>query len=253
MLLSGMPDSQVCKFTGLTQEQINEIKEKCSDNQTTRQMSTHSYNKSMNMKENDINKLISDNLNFVKSIANKYTGKGLEFDDLVSEGYMAMVQAAQKFDANRGTNFVGYAAPFIRKAMEQAIDQQAGVCKVPKSDRKFACRSANNAVSIDAPLSEGAHYTLLDVLVNKDALMADDNAAFREMLKDLQATLQVLDDREKEVIEKFYGIGIAHVTLAEIGEDMGLKRERVRQIRDIALRKISKNAKTKALKSFLKK
>ena len=205
------------------------------------------------MKENDINKLISDNLNFVKSIANKYTGKGLEFDDLVSEGYMAMVQAAQKFDANRGTNFVGYAAPFIRKAMEQAIDQQAGVCKVPKSDRKFACRSANNAVSIDAPLSEGAHYTLLDVLVNKDALMADDNAAFREMLKDLQATLQVLDDREKEVIEKFYGIGIAHVTLAEIGEDMGLKRERVRQIRDIALRKISKNAKTKALKSFLKK
>ena len=207
----------------------------------------------MNMKENDINKLISDNLNFVKSIANKYTGKGLEFDDLVSEGYMAMVQAAQKFDADRGTNFVGYAAPFIRKAMEQAIDQQAGVCKVPKSDRKFASHSANNAVSIDAPLSEGAHYTLLDVLVNKDALMADDNAAFREMLKDLQATLQVLDEREKVVVEKFYGIGIAHVTLAEIGEDMGLKRERVRQIRDKALRKISKNAKTKALKSFLKK
>ena len=66
------------------------------------------------MKDNDINKLVSDNLNFVKAIANKYTGRGLEFDDLVSEGYMAMVQAAQKFDASRGTQFVGYAAPFIR-------------------------------------------------------------------------------------------------------------------------------------------
>lgn len=205
------------------------------------------------MKENEINKLVSDNLNFVKAIANKYMGKGMEFEDLVSEGYMAMVQAAQKFDPTRGTNFVGYAAPFIRKAMEQALDQQSGICRIPQSDKKHTPRSANNAVSIDAPLAEGTHYTLLDVLVNKDALMADENTAFHQMLADLQETLKVLDTREKEVIEKFYGIGIAHVTLAEIGEDMGLKRERVRQIRDKALRKMSKNAKTKTLKNFLKK
>ena len=186
------------------------------------------------MKDNDINKLVSDNLNFVKAIANKYTGRGLEFDDLVSEGYMAMVQAAQKFDASRGTQFVGYAAPFIRKAMEQAIDQQAGICRIPKSEQVFTNRSAGSSVSIDQPLSEGSKVSLLDILVNQDCMA-------------------YLDEREKEVVEKFYGIGRAHVTLTEIGEDMNLKRERVRQIRDKALRKISKNAKTKALKVFLKK
>ena len=205
------------------------------------------------MKENDINKLVSDNLNFVKSIANQYHGKGLEFDDLVSEGYMALIQAAQKFDTSRGTQFVSYAAPFIRKAMQQAIEKQSGILRVPKSACKTKARPASSTVSIDAPLGEGNRYTLLDILVNKDALLADENTAFRQMYSDLQTCLQVLDEREKEVVEKFYGIGKPHITLAEIGEDMGLKRERIRQIRDKALRKISKNAKTKALKTFLKK
>ena len=205
------------------------------------------------MKDKDMNQLVSENLNFVKSLANQYRGKGLDFDDLVSEGYMAMVQASQKFDASRGTQFVAYAAPFIRKAMEQAIDQQAGLYRVPKSERKYAPRSASKAVSIDAPLSVGNQYTLLDVLINKDALMADDNVGFRQMLDDLTDCIATLDDREKEVVQKFYGIGKPHVTMAEIAEDMGLKRERVRQIRDKALRQIGKNAKTKALKAFLKK
>ena len=205
------------------------------------------------MIENNINRLVSDNLNFVKSIANQYHGKGLEFDDLVSEGYMAMIQAAQKFDDSRGTQFVSYAAPFIRKAMERAIDQQAGVCRIPKSEKKPGRHPAGTAVSIEEPLSAGNKYTLLDILVNKDALMADENTAFRQLLADLDNCIETLDEREKEVVQKFYGIGKPHVTLAEIGEDMGLKRERVRQIRDKAIRKISKKAKTKALKAFLKK
>ena len=203
------------------------------------------------MKENNIEKLVGENLNFVKSVANKYVGKGVEFDDLVSEGYIAMLQAAQKFEADRGTKFVGYAAPFIRKAMEQAITQQSGVCRVPKSDRKLMTRSANIAVSIDAPLSEGTHYTLLDILINKDALIADESTVFQQMMDDLQNCIATLDEREQEIIRKFYGI--AHITLAEIAEDMNLKRERVRQIRDKAIRKIGKNAKTKILKSFLRK
>lgn len=205
------------------------------------------------MKENDVNKLVGDNLNFVKSLANQYRGQGLDFDDLVSEGYMAMVQAASKFDASRGSQFVSYAAPFIRKAMQQAIEQQAGLYRVPKSERAPSQRSVSKAVSIDAPLSVGNQYTLLDILVNKDALMADDHAGFKQMLQDLMESLDTLDEREREVVRKFYGIGTPHVTMAEIAEDMGLKRERVRQIRDKALRKVSKNAKTKTLKAFLKK
>lgn len=205
------------------------------------------------MKENDSNTLVNKNLNFVKSIANKYMGKGVDFEDLVSEGYMAMAQAAQKFDADRGTQFVSYAAPFIRKAMEKAIEQQVGACRIPKSERKSTYRSTNNTMSIDEPLSTGNKYTLLDVLANKDALMADDYAIFNQMISDLKNCIDNLSDREKEVIQKFYGIGKPHATLAEIGEDMNLKRERVRQIRNKAIRKISKKAQTKVLKSFLKK
>jgi len=204
------------------------------------------------MKENNIEKLVGENLNFVKSVANKYTGQGVEFDDLVSEGYMAMVQAAQKFDGSRGSHFIGYASPFIHKAMKQAI-AQSGVCRVPKNLQKQVARTTNSTVSIDTPLNDNTHFTLLDVIVNKDALMADDSAAFSQMMKDLQNCIEDLDEREKEVIKKFYGINVGHLTLAAIGEDMGLKRERVRQIRDKALRKISKSATSKILKNFLRK
>lgn len=209
--------------------------------------------KENNISNREIDKLVSDNLNFVKAVANQYVGKGLDFDDLTSEGYMAMLEAAQKFDATRGNKFVSYAAPFIHKAMERAIEQQAGICRIPKTERKFTSRSSGESVSIDQPLSEGGKISLLDIIINKDALLADESTEFRLLMKDLQDCISYLDEREKEVVEKFYGIGRAHVTLAEIGDDMNLKRERVRQIRDKALRKISKNAKTKALKVFLKK
>ena len=205
------------------------------------------------MKEKEINDIVSSNLNYVKSVANQFRGQGVEFDDLVSEGTLAMMMAAQKFDASRGTAFVAYASPFIRKAMQQAVDKQSSLYRIPKDQKKFAPRSASKAVSVDAPLSAGNQYTLLDILVNKDVDPTDENVAFQQMLHDLQHCVDALEERDAHVIRKFYGLGTQHETLAEIADDMGLKRERVRQIRDKALRKISKNATSKALKMLLRK
>ena len=111
------------------------------------------------MTEKEINKLVSDNINYVKSVANHYRGNGVDFDDLVSEGTLAMLTAAQKYDAERGSQFVAYASPFIRKAMQQTIDKQAALYRVPKDQKKHAPRNAAKAVSIDAPISEGNKYT----------------------------------------------------------------------------------------------
>lgn len=205
------------------------------------------------MKDNDYNQLVSENLNYVKSLANRFRGKGVEYDDLVSEGYMAMLEAAKKFDASRGADFVAYAGAFIRKAMSQAVEQQAALYRVPRDERKRVPRTATKAVSIDAPLSVGNQYTLLDILINKDTELLEENAMFREAYDDLCGCIALLDEREQVVIKKFYGIGTPHVTMAEIAEDLQLKRERVRQIRDKALRKISKNTKSKALKVFLRR
>lgn len=205
------------------------------------------------MTERETNKIVSENLNYVKSVANQYRGNGVEFDDLVSEGTLAMIMAARKFDETRGSQFVAYASPFIRKAMQQAIDKQSALYRVPKDQKKYAPRNAAKAVSIDAPLSVGNQYTLLDILVNKDAKMADDNTAFTQMLNDLERCVEELDERDRTVISKFYGIGTAHETLAEIAEDMQLKRERVRQIRDKAIRQISRYTTSKVLKHFLRK
>lgn len=205
------------------------------------------------MTNKECNQIVSDNINYVKSVANRFRGKGVEFDDLVSEGTLAMITAAQKFDATRGTKFISYASPFIRNAMQEAIEKQSAMYRIPKDQKKFAPRNADKAVSIDAPLNAGNQYTLLDILVNKDVEMADDNVAFRQMLKDLNHCVDQLDVRESEVIRKFYGLGIHHETLAEIADDMGMKRERARQIRDKAIRKISKNASSRILKAFLRK
>ena len=99
------------------------------------------------------NHLVTDNLGYVKSIANRYKGRGVDYDDLVSEGYMAMTQAAQKYDTQRGTQFVAYAAPFIRKAMEQAIKQQSASYGMSKDEHGHLKKKASQPLSIDAPLN----------------------------------------------------------------------------------------------------
>ena len=214
-------------------------------------MPTNKRNNKMEAK--NINQLVTENLNYVKSLANRFKGKGVDFDDLVSEGYMAMTQAAQKYDAGRGTQFIAYAAPFIRKAMEQAIKQQSASYAMSKDDRQHPNKKLSRPLSIDAPLGANNKYTLLDILINKDAQTEEENTYFRLVSEDLKAAIETLDEREREVIRKFYGIGCPHIPMADIAEDMELKRERVRQIRDKAVRKMAKQAKTKVLKTLLRK
>lgn len=205
------------------------------------------------MEAKNINQLVTENLNYVKSLANRFKGKGVDFDDLVSEGYMAMTQAAQKYNQERGTQFIAYAAPFIRKAMEQAVKQQSASYGMPRDEYQQLHKRVSRPLSIDAPLSANNKYTLLDILINKDALSDEENSYFRLITEDLNAAIETLDEREREVIRKFYGIGCPHIPMADIAEDMDLKRERVRQIRDKAVRKIARQAKTKALKALLRK
>lgn len=146
----------------------------------------------------EINKIVSENLNYVKSVANQYKGKGVEFDDLVSEGTLAMLMAARKFQADRGTDFVAYAGPFVHKAISQAIDKQSGVYRLPKDQKKYAPRNADKAVSVDAPLSANNPYTLLDILNDPDVKIADDTLNIEMMKKRWQKALQIYCHERKK-------------------------------------------------------
>lgn len=186
-----------------------------------------------------VDKLATANLRFVVSIANKYKGLGLAVEDLVSEGNIGLMKAAGKFDASR-SRFVSYAVPVIRKYMEQAIDRQSGIYRVPRNEKSAEENRRSHPLSVDAPLGGRENVNLLGMLVNPDAPDADllfSNKAQGELVR---KALDVLDGREREVVACFYGIGRDRQTFAGIAAAMGLKRERVRQIRDKAVRKISK-------------
>lgn len=192
--------------------------------------------------ENKQDKLATDNIGYVVSMAKQYAGRGVAMDDLVSEGSMAMVEAARKFDASRGKRFVSYAAPFIRRAMEHAIEEQAGLYRVPRSEANRETKKRKMPVSFDEPIPLGSTngFNLLSVLVNRNVRQADDVLQTSETEDGLKGLLGALDDREKEVVKRFYGLGTSSYTMAEIADNMGLKRERVRQIRDKAVRKLRK-------------
>lgn len=192
--------------------------------------------------ENKQDKLATDNIGYVVSMAKQYAGRGVAMDDLVSEGSMAMVEAARKFDASRGKRFVSYAAPFIRRAMEHAIEEQAGLYRVPRSEANRETKKRKMPVSFDEPIPLGSTngFNLLSVLVNRNVRQADDVLQTSETEDGLNGLLGALDDREKEVVKRFYGLGTSSYTMAEIADNMGLKRERVRQIRDKAVRKLRK-------------
>ena len=176
--------------------------------------------------------LVTANMGYVITLARQYKSDALSTDDLISEGSIGLMKAATKFDPARGKAFVTFAAPYIRRSIEKAISRLETSVDVRATDESLPVGSRNN-------------YTLLNVLEDKNAEKADAIVEEDTLNDDLVACIDVLNDREREVVSRYYGLKGWRQTMAEIGEDMDLKRERVRQERDKAVRKLRKAAKSK--------
>ena len=235
-----------------------------------------------------LERLTKANLRFVVSVAKQYQNQGLSLADLINEGNVGLIKAAEKFDETRGFKFISYAVWWIRQSIMQAIAEQSRLVKLPlnqvnsvnkinKMLSKFeqenerrpsideiaenidldeekiaeAIRNASRHVSMDAPFSNGDENSLLDVMPNADAPLADNLVEMESLRDEIAAALKTLNERERKVLEAFYGIGQPEMTLDEIGRSLGLTRERVRQIRQKAIRQLRKNTKNKALKAYL--
>lgn len=181
-------------------------------------------------KEQD--KLVTANMGYVVTLARQYKSDILSTDDLVSEGAIGLMKAAEKYDASKGKPFVTFAAPYIRRAIEKAISRLTTDIDTRSTDESLPVGSRNN-------------YTLLNVLEDKNAVRADAAVEEITLTDDLLKCMNVLNEREQRVVNLYYGNGYERQTMAEIAETMGLKRERVRQVRDQALRKLRKEAKRK--------
>ncbi len=171
--------------------------------------------------------LVSKNMGYVVTLARQYSSELLSTDDLISEGSIGMIKAAEKYDPSRGKPFVTFAAPYIRHSIEDAIRKVTGEVPVLSTDESLPVGSKNN-------------YTLLNVLEDKDAPKADQAVEQNALSDDLVRAIDFLNEREQAVIRGIYGVDEERKTMAEMGLALGLKRERVRQIRDKALRKMRK-------------
>ena len=235
-----------------------------------------------------LEKLTRANLRFVVSVAKQYQNQGLSLPDLINEGNLGLVKAAEKFDETRGFKFISYAVWWIRQSILQALAEQSRIVRLPlnqvgslnkinKALGKFeqenerqpsteelsemidipkdkiadTLRVSGRHVSVDAPFVEGEDNSLLDVLPNDDSPSADKGLNNESLSTEIERALQILTPREREIIKSFFGIGCQEMTLEEIGERLDLTRERVRQIKEKAIRKLKKPAASKLLKSYL--
>lgn len=237
-----------------------------------------------------LDRLTKANLRFVVSVAKQYQNQGLSLPDLINEGNLGLIKAAQRFDETRGFKFISYAVWWIRQSILQALAEQARIVRLPLNkvgltnriqkafsqleqeyerepsaeeladllkmdlDEVAATLSISSRhVSMDTPLSEGEDSTLMDVLVNTNAEKTDAALDHKESLKqEIERSLKTLTERQKEVICFFFGIGVDHpMSLEDIGEKFSLTRERVRQIKDKAITKLRTNNRGNQLRSFL--
>ena len=232
--------------------------------------------------------LTKANLRFVVSVAKQYQNQGLSLPDLINEGNLGLIKAAEKFDETRGFKFISYAVWWIRQSILQALAEQARIVRLPlnqvgslnkitKALAKFeqenerrpsseelasiiglpvdkigdTLKVQGRHISVDAPFVEGEDNSLLDVLVNDDSPMADKTLVNESLSKEIDRALDTLTPREKDIIRMFFGIGCHEMTLEEIGQTFGLTRERVRQIKEKAIRRLRGNTKNKMLKTYL--
>ena len=235
-----------------------------------------------------LEKLTKANLRFVVSVAKQYQNQGLSLADLINEGNVGLIKAAEKYDETRGFTFISYAVWWIRQSILQAIAEQSRIVRLPlnqlgsmsKINRmlsKFeqenerrpsvdeisavidipeekvdeAINVSGRQVSVDAPFVDGEDNSLLDVLVNNDAPLADRQLLVESLQAEIKEALKILTLRERNIITAFYGIGQPEMTLEEIGSKYGLTRERVRQIKEKAIRRLRGNTKNKILKAYL--
>lgn len=237
-----------------------------------------------------LDKLTKANLRFVVSVAKQYQNQGLTLPDLINEGNLGLIKAAQRFDETKGFKFISYAVWWIRQSILQALAEQSRIVRLPLNkvgltnriskaysqlEQEFEREPtpeelsellnidteeiaatlgvAARHVSMDQPLSEGEESTLIDVLVNENAVSTDSELAVHASLKtEIERSLSTLTDRQKEVICLFFGIGIDHpMSLEDIGDRFSLTRERVRQIKDKAITKLRTASRSNLLRDFL--
>jgi RNA polymerase primary sigma factor len=237
-----------------------------------------------------LDKLTKANLRFVVSVAKQYQNQGLTLPDLINEGNLGLIKAAQRFDETRGFKFISYAVWWIRQSILQALAEQSRIVRLPLNKVGLTNRIskaysqleqeyereptpeelatlldmdaeeiaatlgvAARHVSMDQPLSDGEDSTLIDVLINHDAVSTDNELEFKASLKtEIDRSLSTLTERQKDVIRFFFGIGVDHaLSLEDIGEHFNLTRERVRQIKDKAITKLRSTSRCKLLRTYL--
>ena len=237
-----------------------------------------------------LEKLTKANLRFVVSVAKQYQNQGLTLPDLINEGNLGLIKAAQRFDETRGFKFISYAVWWIRQSILQSLAEQSRIVRLPLNkvgltnriskaysqlEQEFEREPtveelaffldieseevsdtmgvAARHVSMDQPLADGEDSTLIDVLINKDALGTDNELVVKASLQiEIERSLSTLTERQKEVIRYFFGLGIDHpLSLEDIGERFSLTRERVRQIKDKAITKLRTASRCKLLKTYL--